>query len=97
MVADASGIVAIPQEVAETLLQRLDAHRDAAARYLDAVQRGNFSNAWVDTLLREQDCPFDPPGDAAGDGRPFPSVSSIRRSTKAGGGKSSILPFGQRT
>jgi regulator of RNase E activity RraA len=72
MVADASGIVAIPQEVAEALLQRLDAHRDAAARYLDAVRRGEFSNAWVDALLREQDCPVDPPGDAAGDGRPAP-------------------------
>jgi len=59
MVADASGIVAIPQEVALDLLGRLDGRRDGAERYLEAVRRGDFSNAWVDALLQEHDCPID--------------------------------------
>ena len=58
MVADVAGIVVIPQRIAEDLLERMISHQQANAAYLEAVQRGDFSNAWVDTLLESHDCPI---------------------------------------
>jgi len=58
VVADADGIVVVPTGVAEELLERLRAQRDSSEAYLKAVQRGEFSNAWVDELLTESDCPL---------------------------------------
>jgi hypothetical protein len=57
VVADASGIVVVPQEIAAGLLERLRAHKQANADYFEAVRRGDFSNAWVDRNLEEQQCP----------------------------------------
>jgi hypothetical protein len=37
-------------------LQRLDAQKAYQEKYLAAVRRGEFSNAWVDELLRQQEC-----------------------------------------
>jgi regulator of RNase E activity RraA len=56
IVADAAGVVVVPQEVAAELLQRLEAHQQSNAAYLAAVKRGDFSNAWVDRLLGEAQC-----------------------------------------
>lgn len=58
IVADISGIVVIPRDQAEDILQRLDDRKAHQAAYLAAVARGEFSNAWVDELLRAQDCPI---------------------------------------
>lgn len=58
MVADAAGVVVIPQGIAEELLQRLISHKEANAEYLQSVKRGDFSNAWVDRTLQEQNCPI---------------------------------------
>ena len=60
LVADTAGIVVIPQDIALELLQRLKTHRAANAAYLEAVQRGEFSNQWVDQLLNNQSCPVIP-------------------------------------
>lgn len=52
LVGDENGVVVVPQGVAGELLGRL---RDRAAReieYREAVQRGEFSNDWVDALLK---------------------------------------------
>jgi regulator of RNase E activity RraA len=57
IVADLSGIVLIPQECAEDILRRLDAQKAHQEKYLAAVRRGEFSNAWVDELLKQQECP----------------------------------------
>jgi len=57
IVADLSGIVLIPQECAEDILLRLDAQKAHQENYLAAVRRGEFSNAWVDELLKQQECP----------------------------------------
>lgn len=57
VVADAAGIVIVPQDIAEELLQRLKAHQAANAAYLAGVQRGEFSNQWVDALLEQYGCP----------------------------------------
>jgi regulator of RNase E activity RraA len=58
IVADAAGIVVVPQDVASELLQRLKAHQQSNAAYLAAVRRGDFSNAWVDRILQEGGCPL---------------------------------------
>ena len=56
VVADGAGIVIIPQETAPELLKRLESKASGQAEYLAAVRRGEFSNAWVDTLLTETGC-----------------------------------------
>jgi regulator of RNase E activity RraA len=56
IVADISGIVVVPQNWAEDILRRLEAHKAHQEPYLAAVRRGEFSNAWVDTLLTQHEC-----------------------------------------
>lgn len=58
IVADAAGVVVIPQEFAPELLQKLNDHQASNAAYLAAVRRGEFSNAWVDRVLEAHDCPL---------------------------------------
>ncbi len=60
IVGDADGVVVVPQESAEPMLARLDARAVAAAEYQSAVARGDFSNAWVDTMLTAADLEADP-------------------------------------
>ena len=57
VVADGSGVVSVPREITEELLLRLRSHEEANAAYFASVKRGDFSNQWVDRLLRELDCP----------------------------------------
>ena len=56
VVADGAGVVVIPQEIATELLERLQAQRANMAAYLAGVKRGQFSNDWVDRILREAGC-----------------------------------------
>lgn len=56
-VADTSGIVIIPLAHVEDVLLRLESHRERLASYLEAVRRGEFSNAWVDEMLIASECP----------------------------------------
>ncbi len=58
VVANAAGIVVIPQSHVTTALARLDSLRERLANYVAAVRRGEFSNAWVDELLNASECPF---------------------------------------
>ncbi|HET7101398.1 MAG TPA: RraA family protein [Terriglobia bacterium] len=58
VVADVSGIVVVPREWAEEILRRLEAHKAHQEKYLEAVRRGEFSNAWVDAMLEAQECPI---------------------------------------
>jgi regulator of RNase E activity RraA len=51
IVADANGVVVVPRDLAEELLERLRARASAEADYVAAVARGEFSNAWVDRTL----------------------------------------------
>jgi RraA family protein len=57
VVADAAGIVVVPREVAEELLERLKSHEESNAAYLASVKRGDFSNDWVERLLSAAGCP----------------------------------------
>jgi len=56
VIGDCNGVVIVPLEAADSVLQQLRARRQGEAAYLAAVQRGEFSNAWVDTLLVEARC-----------------------------------------
>lgn len=56
IVADAAGIVMVPQNIVEEVLFRLVEHEANNAAYLAAVKRGEFSNQWVDRLLSEHGC-----------------------------------------
>ena len=51
IVGDLNGVVVVPREIADELLERLRNRAAAEADYTAAVRRGEFSNAWVDTLL----------------------------------------------
>ena len=53
IVGDQNGVVVVRRELAEDLLERLLSQTEAEADYLDAVRRGEFSNAWVDTILSQ--------------------------------------------
>ena len=57
VVGDDAGVVIVPQQVAEELLERLERHTRGVTSYLAEVRKGNFSNAWVDQYLAEHDCP----------------------------------------
>jgi RraA family protein len=57
VVADAAGVVVVPQGIAQDLIERLHAHKASNADYLAAVKRGDFSNAWVDRALADHQCP----------------------------------------
>jgi RraA family protein len=52
IVGDGNGVVVVPTESIEELLTRLDARRRADAEYTAAVARGQFSNSWVDEVLK---------------------------------------------
>jgi RraA family protein len=53
IVGDANGVVVVPRDIVEDLLRRLTERANAESSYTSAVARGEFSNAWVDALLRE--------------------------------------------
>jgi RraA family protein len=58
IVGDATGVVVVPKAIAEELLGRLKSHQSANATYFESVKKGNFSNAWVDSILTDLECPM---------------------------------------
>jgi regulator of RNase E activity RraA len=52
---DLNGVVVVPRDFAEELLDRLLTQTAAEAEYMQAIRRGEFSNAWVDRLLEASD------------------------------------------
>lgn len=64
VVGDRNGVVVIPQDAAAELLERLRGRAALEAEYHAAVARGQFSNAWVDSILVEAGVKADAePGD----------------------------------
>jgi regulator of RNase E activity RraA len=53
IVGDANGVVVVPRDIVDDLLARLTERSSAESSYTSAVARGEFNNAWVDALLRE--------------------------------------------
>ena len=58
IVGDSTGLVVVPQAIAEELLSRLKSHKESNAAYFDSVKKGDFSNAWVDRILTDLECPM---------------------------------------
>lgn len=54
--ADSTGIAVIPRDFAVEVLMRLQSSKARLADYVESVKRGDFSNAWVDEILRENGC-----------------------------------------
>ena len=51
VVGDRNGVVVIPRDFADDLLERLRDRTAAEAEYTAAVARGDFNNDWVDAIL----------------------------------------------
>ena len=62
IVGDATGVVVVPREIAEELLERLTASARRESDYVQAVARGDFTNDWVDALLERTGLTLDPRG-----------------------------------
>lgn len=58
VVGDSMGVVIVPRGIAGDLFERLKKHEEANATYLEGVRRGVFSNAWVDQILTDLECPL---------------------------------------
>jgi len=76
IVADGAGTVVVPRLFATELLERLRDRRRENAAYVEAVRRGEFSNAWVDAVLQANQCLVDddaghPPHDRAASPAPL--------------------------
>jgi RraA family protein len=54
---DLNGVVVIPRDVAPMILQRLEIREAIEVDYQAAVQRGEFSNGWVDDILESAGVP----------------------------------------
>jgi regulator of RNase E activity RraA len=65
IVGDVDGVVVIPQLDAADLLDRLIERAAREHDYVAAVARGEFSNDWVDALLRAAGCEIPPNCSAA--------------------------------
>jgi RraA family protein len=59
IVGDLDGVAVVPRDAAETVLARVEARTRGEAEYIAAVARGEFSNAWVDAILADNDVPSD--------------------------------------
>ena len=57
--ADLNGVVVVPQDSSAAVLDELRRRRDAEREYTEAVARGDFSNAWVDTILSQNGVSID--------------------------------------
>jgi regulator of RNase E activity RraA len=53
IVGDLNGVVVVPRDIAEELVERLVNRTAAEAAYTAGVARGDFSNEWVDRILEE--------------------------------------------
>jgi regulator of RNase E activity RraA len=53
IVGDLNGVVVVPRQLADELLQRLRDRAPAESAYAESVARGEFSNDWVDRALEQ--------------------------------------------
>lgn len=60
VVADVAGVVIVPRDDAEVVLERLRTFEGKNERYFAAIQKGDFSNKWVGDALSERGCQIRP-------------------------------------
>lgn len=53
VVGDLNGVVVVPREICEDLLERLGTRAPTERAYAESVARGQFSNDWVDRALEQ--------------------------------------------
>ncbi len=53
VVGDCDGVVVVPDEWAQSLVDQLAMRKTAMGQYLENVRKGNFDNSWVDTELNK--------------------------------------------
>jgi RraA family protein len=53
VVADQTGVVVLPKDFAKETLDHLEEKKDRLEEYCAAVARGEFSNAWIDPVLKD--------------------------------------------
>lgn len=58
LVADGAGCVIVPIDIVAEIIDTLKQQQEADKAYLAAVQRGDFSNEWVDRMLEQHECPI---------------------------------------
>jgi len=58
IIGDEAGLVVVPRDIVQVVVDRLSSQQDANRKYLSSVRRGEFSNAWVDNLLELHECPI---------------------------------------
>ena len=59
IVGDLNGVVVVPRSIVDELLERLRSRAAGEAEYVAAVACGEFSNAWVDKLLEDNNVAVD--------------------------------------
>lgn len=70
IMADEAGMVSVPRDIVQSVVEILECQQDTNQTYLAAVQRGEFSNAWVDNLLSQHECPVVDESDAEVSAKP---------------------------
>jgi regulator of RNase E activity RraA len=58
IVGDMNGVVVVPRDIADEMVERLTAQKAAEAEYTASVARGEFTNSWVDATLEEAGVPL---------------------------------------
>ena len=58
IVGDTNGVVVVRKDFSEEILSRLYAQKESLANYVADVQKGIFSNEWVDDVLEDGNCQF---------------------------------------
>lgn len=60
VVADSAGVVIVPKDDAEEILARMRTFEGKNERYFAAIQRGDFSNKWVQDAVEASGCEVTP-------------------------------------
>ena len=58
VIGDADGVLAVPFDHAEQILQKTQAKQAAETRQMQAIAEGTNDRRWVDATLRERGCAF---------------------------------------
>ena len=58
IVADENGVVVVRKEFAHATVEQLESHHLAMEEYVADVRKGLFSNDWVDSQLKRDQCEF---------------------------------------
>lgn len=61
IMGDPNGVVVVPRDIADHILERMVSRAATEATYTDAVARGDFDNSWVDSLLEKSGMVVDEP------------------------------------